>query len=322
MADSEQSPEFEKEASFVSHLIELRDRLLRSVIAVFVVFLCLFPFANTIYTSLAGPLLAHLPDGTSMIAIEVASPFLTPFKLALVLSVFLAIPYLLAQIWAFVAPGLYTHEKRLARPLLVASTLLFYCGMAFAYYVVFPLVFAFMAKAAPDGVAMMTDISRYLDFVLTIFFAFGVAFQVPVATIVLVISGAVTTESLSQKRPYVIVGAFVIGMFLTPPDVISQTLLAFPMWVLFEVGILLSRVMVRRKEEGARVKEQMDAGDGTAAVATATSSVGQPPDSLQWRPLTEEEMDTELDQIEDEEDDDTPAGDGGDGSPDKDPKNP
>lgn len=230
--------------SFVSHLVELRDRLIRCLVAVLLIFLGLAYFANQIYALLAGPLLQHMPSGTQMIAIEVASPFLTPFKLTLVVSVFLAMPYVLYQAWAFIAPGLYRHERRLAFPLLLASVVLFYCGMAFAYFVVFPLLFGFLSAAAPPGVTVMTDISHYLDFVLTIFFAFGVAFEVPIATILLVWSGVMPRQALSDKRPYVIVLAFVVGMVLTPPDVVSQTLLAVPMWMLFEAGLLFSRFFV------------------------------------------------------------------------------
>jgi sec-independent protein translocase protein TatC len=235
------------EQPFISHLVELRDRLIRMLIAIGVMVLVLLPFANGLYAYVAAPLLAQLPDGNTMIATQVASPFLTPFKLALIAAVFLSMPYLLYQLWAFVAPGLYQHEKRLAIPLLVSSIFLFYLGMLFAYYVVFPLVFGFMAGTTPDGVEMMTDISAYLDFVLALFFAFGIAFEIPIATILLVAIGVVTPEGLAQKRPYVIVGAFVVGMFLTPPDVISQTLLAVPMWLLFELGILLSRLMLKNR---------------------------------------------------------------------------
>ena len=218
----------EIELPFLSHLVEMRDRLLRVVIVVSVVFLCLFSFANDLYSLVAKPLLAHLPEGGTMIATEVASPFLTPFKLALVFSIFIAIPYILYQLWAFVAPGLYRNEKMLAFPLLISSIILFYAGMAFAYFVVFPLVFGFLIGIVPEGVAVMTDIAKYLDFVLKMFFAFGVAFEVPIATIILVAAGITTPESLAAKRPYLIVGAFVVGMMLTPPDVISQTLLALP----------------------------------------------------------------------------------------------
>jgi sec-independent protein translocase protein TatC len=297
------------EQPFISHLIELRDRLLRMVVAVLVVFLLLFPFSNTIYTYVAAPLMAQLPEGTSMIATQVASPFLTPFKLALVAAVFLSMPYLLYQLWSFIAPGLYQHEKKLAIPLLVSSIVLFYLGMAFAYYVVFPLVFAFFTGTAPEGVAVMTDISAYLDFVLTLFFAFGIAFEIPIATILLVAAGITTPESLASKRPYVIVGVFVLGMLLTPPDVISQTLLAFPMWLLFELGIMFSRVFVRRPAEDA----DEDGGGSPQAVSPAVSPAGGPTagvivgaeiaggdplDPERFRPLTPEEMEDELDAIE------------------------
>jgi sec-independent protein translocase protein TatC len=232
------------EQPFISHLIELRDRLIRGLVAVLLVFLVLFPFSNSIYTYVAQPLMAQLPQGSTMIATEVATPFLAPFRLALVAAVFVAMPWLLYQMWAFVAPGLYRHEKRLAVPLLVSSIVLFYVGMAFAYFVVFPLIFSFFVATTPDGVAMMTDISKYLDFVLALFFAFGMAFEIPVATVLLVAAGMVSPEQLASKRPYVIVGAFVIGMFLTPPDVFSQTLLAVPMWLLFEAGIFFSRLIL------------------------------------------------------------------------------
>ncbi|MEW6646769.1 MAG: twin-arginine translocase subunit TatC [Pseudomonadota bacterium] len=239
----------ELEQPFISHLIELRDRILRAVLVVLAIFLGLFYFANDIYALLAEPLLSHLPEGGSMIATEVASPFLTPLKLTLVASIFIAIPYLLYQMWAFIAPGLYVHERRMIVPLLLSSTLLFYAGMAFAYFVVFPLVFGFFTSAAPEGVAVMTDINKYLDFVLTLFFAFGVAFEVPIATILLVWMGVVTPEGLVAKRPYIIVGAFVVGMLLTPPDVFSQTLLAVPMWILFEIGVFFARYYVRKSPE-------------------------------------------------------------------------
>lgn len=245
--------------SLLSHLIELRDRLLRVVLAVLVMFLVLFPFANPIYTALATPLMAQLPEGSSMIAIDVAAPFLVPFKLVFLLAFVLAIPYVLYQLWAFVAPGLYEDEKRLAGPLVLSSTLLFYLGMAFAYFVVFPLIFAFFTATAPEGVSVMTDISRYLSFVIMLFIAFGIAFEMPIATILLVATGATTPESLARKRPYVIVGVFVVGMVLTPPDIISQTLLALPMWLLFEIGLVLSRIMVRRK--AARERDDRESGD-------------------------------------------------------------
>jgi len=238
-----------QEQPFLSHLVELRDRLLRILLIVGLIFIALIPFANRLYTLLAAPLLAHMPASSSMIATEVASPFLTPFKLTLIVAMFLAIPVILYQAWAFMAPGLYRHERRLMLPLLVSSTLLFYVGMAFAYYVVMPLVFNFLTSTAPEGVTVMTDISKYLDFVLKMFFAFGVAFEVPVATFLLVMTGAITPDKLAGMRPYIVVAAFVIGMLLTPPDVISQTLLAIPMWLLFEAGLFFSRIVLRKRAE-------------------------------------------------------------------------
>jgi sec-independent protein translocase protein TatC len=237
-----------KEQSLLEHLTELRDRLLHMVLAVLILFLLLFPFSEEIFSTVARPLLALMPEGTSMIATSVTSPFLVPFKLVLLLAVLLAVPYLLHQIWAFVAPGLYSHEKRLAGPLLVSSVTLFYCGIAFAYFVVFPLLFAFFITVAPEGVAVMTDIGQFLDFVIAIFFAFGIAFEVPVATFLLVLAGATTPQQLAKKRPYIIVAVFVIGMLLTPPDVISQSLLAVPMWGLFEIGLLMSRLFIKSRE--------------------------------------------------------------------------
>ena len=237
-----------KEQSLLDHLIELRDRLLHMVLAVLVLFLALFPFSEQIFTTVAQPLLALMPEGTSMIATSVTSPFLVPFKLVLLLAVLLAVPYLLHQMWAFVAPGLYSHEKRLAVPLLISSVFLFYCGIAFAYFVVFPLLFAFFIAVAPEGVSVMTDIGQYLDFIIAIFFAFGIAFEVPVATFLLILAGATTADKMAKKRPYIIVGAFVIGMMLTPPDVISQSLLAIPMWALFEIGLIMSRIFIKPKQ--------------------------------------------------------------------------
>jgi sec-independent protein translocase protein TatC len=238
---------FEEAAQpFISHLIELRNRLLKVILCVIVIFLGLSVYANQIYSFLAGPLMKLLPKNSTMIAIDVASPFFTPFKLALVVAVFISIPVILYQFWAFVAPGLYKRERRMILPLLIASTFLFYLGMAFAYFVVFPLIFGFLTAAAPEGVAVMTDITKYLDFVLTLFFAFGICFEVPIFTIVMVWTGLVTPADLAEKRPYVIVAAFIIGAFLTPPDAISQTLLAVPMWMLFEAGLLFSRLFVRK----------------------------------------------------------------------------
>lgn len=270
----------EAEQPLLYHLIELRDRLLRVVLVVAVVFVVLIPFSNTLFTLLSGPLLAHMPEGGSMIAIEVASPFLIPFKLTLFLALFIAIPYVLYQLWSFVAPGLYRHERRLVVPLLASSTVLFYTGATFAYFVVFPLVFAFFTAAAPEGVSVMTDISRYLDFVLTLFFAFGAAFEVPVVTVLLVWTGMTTQAALREKRPYVIVGAFVLGMLLTPPDVISQTLLAVPVWLLFELGLFFSGWSANRKDVEKSDGEEVSTG---------------------YTPMSDAEMEAELDRMEDKD---------------------
>jgi len=232
----------------VAHLTELRDRLLRALLAVLVVFICLFPFANEIYTFVSEPLRALLPEGATMIATEVASPFLTPFKLTLVAAIFLAIPYVLYQVWSFIAPGMYKHEKRLAVPLLASSILLFYAGAAFAYFVVFPLIFAFFTSTGPADITIMTDINSYLDFVLKLFFAFGVAFEIPIAAVLLISTGITTPDNLAKKRPYIIVGCFVLGMLLTPPDIISQSLLALPMWLLFELGVYFGRIITRNRK--------------------------------------------------------------------------
>jgi len=237
----------------VAHLTELRDKLLRAVLAVLVMFICLFPFANEIYAFVSEPLRAILPEGATMIATEVASPFLTPFKLTLVAAVFLVIPYLLYQLWSFIAPGMYKHEKRLAIPLLVSSVLLFYAGAAFAYFVVFPLIFAFFTSVGPEDITIMTDINSYLDFVLKLFFAFGLAFEIPIAAVLMIWAGITTPEDLVKKRPYIIVGCFIFGMLLTPPDIISQSLLALPMWLLFEIGVFFGRFISR--EDGASESE-------------------------------------------------------------------
>jgi sec-independent protein translocase protein TatC len=243
----------------MSHLVELRDRVMRMVIAILAIFLCLFYWANDIYTYLAVPLTSHMPEGSTMIAIDVASPFLTPFKLVLMLSIFLAMPVILFQFWAFVAPGLYKTEKRIAGPLLISSILLFYAGIAFAYYVVFPLVFGFFTSVGPEMISISTDIGRYLDFVLSLFFGFGLAFEVPIATIILVAVGITTPKKLGQMRPYVIVGAFVIGMLLTPPDIISQVLLAVPMWILFEAGLIAATIMFKdRNMDSTDDDEELD----------------------------------------------------------------
>jgi sec-independent protein translocase protein TatC len=237
----------------ISHLIELRKRLLNSIIAVLVIFLALVYFANDIYQIVSAPLISQMPVGSTMIATDVASPFFAPIKLTIYVSVFLSAPVILYQIWAFIAPALYKHERKLVMPLLFSSTMLFYIGIAFAYFVVFPLAFGFLTKTAPIGVVMSTDITKYLDFVMALFMAFGVAFEVPVAIILLCWMGVTSPEALKKKRPYILVGAFVVGMLLTPPDVFSQTLLAIPMYCLFEVGVFFSRFYVgkgrRRGEE-------------------------------------------------------------------------
>ena len=245
----------EEQQPFVTHLIELRNRLIRSVIAIGLIFVAISFKANELYAYLAGPLTSHMPPGGQMIAIGVASPFLAPLKLALFVSFFISIPYVLYQAWAFIAPGLYTHERRVALPLLVSSIVLFYSGMAFAYYVVFPLIFQFMVMTAPAGVAVMTDINQYMDFVLTLFVAFGIAFEVPIATILLVVSGIASRESIAEWRPYAIVLAFVVGAILTPPDVVSQVLMAVPIWILFELGLLFSRFFVSDQSDPPKSSE-------------------------------------------------------------------
>ncbi len=243
-------------ASLLDHLVELRSTVLRSVGVILGLFLALVYFARDLYYWLSAPLLATLPEGTSMIATDVAAPFFAPFKLTFVVAFFLAIPFLLHQIWRFIAPGLYQHERRLVVPLLVSSSLLFYAGIAFAYFILLPIAFAFFTSMAPEGITIATDISSYLDFVLKIFFAFGFAFEIPIAVVLLCWTGVVTPAQLRAKRPYVIVGVFVIGMLLTPPDVISQTLLAIPMWLLFELGVLLSGWYVKDRTNNKKEEQQ------------------------------------------------------------------
>ncbi len=271
MSEQNSSPA-DKQDSLVSHLVELRDRLIKVLLGIVVVVLGLFPFANQLYSFMAEPLLKHLPAQSTMVAIDVASPFLTPFKLVMLAAVVVTIPWILYQAWAFVAPGLYKHERKWVLPLLASSSILFYVGMMFAYYVVFPLVFGFFTSTTPEGVSVMTDISRYLDFVTKMFIAFGAAFEVPVLTFVLIVTGVTTAEALASARSYVIVGAFVVGMLLTPPDVISQVLLAVPVWLLFELGLVMSRF----------VKTKTVVSD----------------DDNRFRAMTELEMDQELDEIE------------------------
>ncbi|XOZ33052.1 twin-arginine translocase subunit TatC [Halomonadaceae bacterium KBTZ08] len=246
MTQQDEHPD-EETMPLVAHLVELRNRLLKAILAILVIFLALYPFANQLYTWLSGPLRAYLPEGSSMIATDVAAPFFAPLKLTLVLGTFLAMPVVLYQIWRFMAPGLYRHEKQIAFPLLASSIILFYLGAVFAYFVVFPLVFAFFTSVGPAEVTVMTDMSSYLSFVLKLLFAFGIAFEIPVAIMLMILSGATDTRSLGEKRPYVVVGCFVVGMMMTPPDMISQTLLAAPMWLLFEIGLIFGRMVERRR---------------------------------------------------------------------------
>lgn len=258
--------------TFISHLVEMRDRLLRAMVAIVVIFVCLFPWAQDLYALLAKPLLAALPQGGQMIATEVTTPFFVPVKVTLMAAFLLAMPWVFYQAWAFVAPGLYQHEKRIGVPLVVASVILFLLGMAFAYFLVFPVVFGFIVGVAPEGVAVMTDIGKYLDFVMTLFMAFGITFEVPVAVVLLVKMGMVSVAKLREIRPYVVVGAFVIGAIFTPPDVISQFMLAMPLWVLYELGIIVASMISKRGLEA----------------------------ESDYVPMSESDMDAELDRIESE----------------------
>jgi len=244
-----EEPEKLAEGTLISHLLELRDRLIRALVAVGIVFVpCAF-YANSLFTLASQPLLQRLPKGTTLIATSVAAPFTTPFKLSFFVALFVAMPFVLYQLWAFVAPGLYRHEKRFALPLLVSSILLFYTGMAFAYFFVFPAMFHFFASTTPKGVTMMTDISQYLNFVLLMFFGFGAAFELPVAVVLLVLTGLVDLEKLKSYRGYVLLGVFIVAAFLTPPDAVSQSLLAVPMYLLFEGGLLMARILQRSKRQ-------------------------------------------------------------------------
>ncbi len=258
------------EQSIISHLLELRDRLLRIVVVVIAVFIVLFfyPGANKLYTLLAHPLLMSLPKGGQMIATEVTTPFLVPMKVAAMAAFLISLPYILYQLWGFIAPGLYAHEKRFALPVVISGTVLFFIGMSFAYFIVFPVVFGFITRTAPQGVAVMTDISKYLDFVLTLFMAFGITFEVPVVVVLLVKMGLVSVAKLKEIRPYMIVGAFVIGAIFTPPDVVSQFMLAMPLWLLYELGILVA------------------------------SFVSKPAEAETYQPLSEAEMDADLDRAD------------------------
>jgi len=294
---------------FIAHLIELRDRLLRSVLAIIVLMVVLFPWASELFHAFATPVLNSLPEGQSMIATGAIAPFFIPLKLAALAAVFIAMPYLLYQLWAFVAPGLYQHERRLAMPLLVSSSVLFYIGAGFAYFIVIPTVFHFMGVFAPEGVSFMPDIGSYLDFSLTLFFTFGLAFEVPVAVVLLSVIGVITPDQLAEKRRYAILVAFIIGAIFTPPDVLSQFMLAIPVWMLYELGILVARMMVKDKAKREQEEEAESQGllpaAGTAAALPAAANGDDPPPAPEgeaaFRPLTHEEMEDELARAEEEE---------------------
>jgi sec-independent protein translocase protein TatC len=308
MAEHKDEQESEKEQSLMDHLIELRDRLLHMVLAILIVFVALFGFSEDIFTIAAQPLLGLMPEGTSMIATGVTSPFLVPFKLVLLLSVLLTIPYLLHQIWGFIAPGLYSHEKRMATPLLISSVILFYCGIAFAYFVIFPILFGFFIGVAPEGVAVMTDIGQYLDFIIAIFLAFGIAFEVPVATFLLIAAGVTSADKLADKRPYIIIGAFVFGMLLTPPDVISQSLLAIPIWLLFELGLIASRMFLKEKVEEDVIMENDEFTLIEEAPVMAEGDISTDDHDDEDHELSDEEMEELFDDAEAEEEDNNKEG--------------
>jgi sec-independent protein translocase protein TatC len=261
MSQSPREPEALAEGTLISHLLELRDRLLRAMIAVFIVFVPLVFFSNELFTFVARPLIEKLPEGTSLIATSVVAPFMTPLKLALIAAIFLAMPYVLYQVWGFVAPGLYRREKRFALPLFASSVVLFYVGVAFAYFIVFPLMFAFLTTTTPAGVRMMTDMSSYLDFTLLLFFAFGIAFEVPIAVVLLASTGLVKVETLKKNRGYVLLGIFVVAAFLTPPDAISQSFMAVPMYILYELGILFAQYLTRSRAAEAATEEAAGSGE-------------------------------------------------------------
>ena len=320
----------EEELGFIAHLLELRDRLLKIVLVIAVIFIVLFPFAQDLYNWLSDPLVKQLPEGQKLIAIGVASPFLIPYKLALMAAFLIALPVVFYQIWGFIAPALYKHEKRLVVPILVSSVCLFYVGMAFAFFVVLPLMFSILPTFAPTNVDVSPDIAQYLDFVMMIFMAFGFGFEMPIATILIITTGMTTAKELAEKRPYVIVAAFVVGMFLTPPDVLSQLLLAIPMWLLFEVGLLMSHLFKKQIKIASKEKDEMENAEyGTPAPAIAATGVsanevlfeddrylveeldvdGNPVDESndngdeeEYTPMTDEEMEAELDLLDEEDD--------------------
>lgn len=317
-----------EELGFLQHLLELRDRLLRMVLAIGIVFLILMPFAQDLYNLLSDPLVRHLPEGQKLIAVGVASPFFIPYKLTMMVAFVLALPYVLYQVWGFIAPGLYQHEKKIVTPLLLSSVALFYVGMAFAYFLVLPMMFSILPGFAPSNVDVTPDIAEYLDFVMMMFMAFGIGFEMPVATILLITTGITSREALEQSRPYVIVVAFIVGMFLTPPDVLSQVMLAVPMWLLFEMGLLASRLFdqhVKKAEAEREAHEKLEyqrdikplAAPATTAAATAAAGAAaatwedsqytyeetvdvQSTDHEEFRPLTEAEMEAELERMDEE----------------------
>ncbi|CAC9477703.1 Twin-arginine translocation protein TatC [uncultured Gammaproteobacteria bacterium] len=273
-----------QDMTFIQHLVELRDKLLHSVIAILLVFAGIFPFANEVYSFIAAPILNVLPSDSNIIAIGVISPFLTPLKMALIFSVYATMPFLLYQVWSFIAPALYKHEKQMILPLVISSTVLFYAGLLFSFYIVFPVIFGFLSSIGPSIVDFTPDIQYYLDFVLKVSFAFGVAFEVPIATIFLIIFGVTTVEKLKKNRPYIVIGAFVLGMLLTPPDIISQTLIAVPMWLLFEAGLIFAPMFKR----SAPTSDDKDADANST-----TSDKEEATDEEDWG-------DEELDKIDEE----------------------
>ena len=284
-----------EEMTFVQHLVELRDKLLHSVIAILLIFIGIFPFANEVYGFIAAPIINVLPADTNIIAIGVISPFLTPLKMALIFAVYLAMPYLLFQIWSFIAPALYKHEKQMIVPLIVSSTILFYAGILFSFYVVFPVIFGFLSSVGPSVVDFTPDIQYYLDFVLKVSFAFGVAFEVPIATILLIMFNITTIEKLKNNRPYVIIGAFILGMLLTPPDIISQVLIAIPMWLLFEAGLIFAPMFKRKSPT-----EPTNDNDPTKPSKDSRKNDADHNDESDDEDWDDEALDAEMDKIDDE----------------------
>ena len=280
-----------KEMTFVQHLVELRDILLRSVVAILVIFISLFPFANEVYGFIAAPIINVLPQGSNIIAIGVISPFLTPLKMALIIAIYIAMPYLLYQIWKFIAPALYKHERQMIVPLVVSSTILFYAGLLFSFYIVFPVIFGFLSSIGPSIVDFTPDIQYYLDFVLKVSFAFGVAFEVPIATILLIMFGVTTVEKLKNNRPYVVIGAFILGMLLTPPDIISQTLIAIPMWLLFEAGLIFAPLFIRKENNSE--SNDIDPDNNPDQPSKKTTKEDEEKDD--WN---DDEFDAEMDKID------------------------